>query len=78
MPGILVIILWIGMVVLLFAAYHKIFNVVYFNLGWGCATEILWCVIGSFLLVGLWGAYWYLGLLVTLILLFIVFGLKRG
>lgn len=77
MAGWLIGLLWVVYAVLFFVAYHKIFNVVYFDLGKGCLGEIISVVFGGMVMIFLWGSYWVVALIVTLVLLFIVFGLKR-
>lgn len=76
MPGWLVLVLWVVYAILFFVSYHKIFNVVYFNLGRGCLTEIIYILLGSMILVALWKSYWVIALIVTALLLFITFGVE--
>lgn len=43
-------ILFIVCTIAVWILYHKIFNVVYFDLGRGCLMEIMGCVCAGFLL----------------------------
>lgn len=51
--------------------YHRIFSVVYFDVGRGCLGEIVWSAFGGYLLMLLFLKFWYIGAIVAVILLLI-------
>ena len=56
-----------------FITYHKIFDVVYFDLGKGCLSEIIGCVIAGAFLTALIFTLWYIVAIITAILAVVSF-----
>ena len=52
--------------VVVWALYHKIFDVYYFGSG-GCLREIIACFFGGVILAGLIIKFWYIGLIIGII-----------
>jgi len=76
------IILWIICATVVWVIYHKIFQVYYFNLGKGCATEIFICLFIGGILAGLivWilpYALTIIGIVVAIVIVIVVIGKLR-
>ena len=67
--GILVAFIWIASSASLFYIYHKLFDVIYFNLADGCIKEIVIFGISGAILTGLILAYWYISIPVIILLI---------
>lgn len=71
--GIFMLIVWIVGGILLFVVYHKLFDVVYFNVGKGCLVGILWCGFGGYLLAALFMSHWLIAVVNVIVLFLIAF-----
>lgn len=60
MDDLLLAVVWGFYAVALFVLYHKVFDVMYFNLGRGLFFEISTCVVASVFLTALTYMYWYI------------------
>ena len=60
--SILIGVVWFVCSAALFYIYHKLFNVIYFDLASGCLKEIIVCgILGAILAVVIM-AYWYISI----------------
>lgn len=59
--------LWIFWMVVLWVAYHKIFEVYYFNLGNGLMKEFLGTMFGGFLMTALTLYFWWVAAIIIIL-----------
>ena len=58
--------------------YHKLFNVMYFDLGRGCLMEIMGCVAGAFILMMVIREFWYVVVIIAVLVVLYLFSKGSG
>ena len=58
--------------------YHKLFNVMYFDLGRGCLMEIMGCVVGGFILMMVIREFWYVAVIIAVLVVLYLFRKGSG
>lgn len=66
-------IIWAICTIAVWVIYHKIFNVIYFDLANGCLKEVIICILFGALLTGLVVAFWYISIPIAILFVVILF-----
>ena len=67
-------VLFVVCTIIVWILYHKVFRVVYFDLGRGCLMELMGCAVGGMILASLLIYFWYIPvILIGLTVFFVIF-----
>ena len=76
LQSVVLVILTVVYAVVCLIIYHKLFHVIYFDLGNGCLKEIIGASLAGLLLAALTVLFWYISIPIIILLLIALFKKK--